>query len=251
MPVPDIDALTEPFPASALKQREVQDRVFTYVDGTTVIRRLNHVCGHEWDFSIKNVQMFQTGQTDRSGNPRVLWIVTGELTIPGFGTKAGMGVQLTSLGVGEDMIKGASTDAIKNAAKLFGVGLELYGPDTEYGSGVDVDPTTGEIRSAPQQPQRVQGYQQQQRAPVQQQRQAPPQQQQRAPQQQGQQFSGVRNPTAPASEKQIKYIHDLMGNNGFDPDMFDWNNVTAGEASEWISALKGGSLPQFAQQSPN
>ncbi len=51
-----------------------------------------------------------------------------------------MGVQKVSERGGEDLVKGAITDAMKKAATLFGVALELYGPD--YGAEPDAPTMT-------------------------------------------------------------------------------------------------------------
>ena len=54
------------------------------------------------------------------------------LSLPGLGSRQHIGVQAVEANSGEDVIaKGAVTDALKKAATLFGVGLELYGPDYE------------------------------------------------------------------------------------------------------------------------
>src|SRR3990167_5360893 len=118
-----LDTLGKPFPDTALKQREGGgNRRFTYVETHTVIHRLNDACPDGWDWRI--VKQEWHGE---------LLICYGELTIPGLGTRAGIGVQKVSERGGEDLIKGASSDALKKAATLFGVALDLYGPDYEEG----------------------------------------------------------------------------------------------------------------------
>ena len=127
-----LDRLGVAFPKHAIKQREGgSGRRFDYVETHTVIRRLNEVAG-TWDFQIKSL--------DLRGD---LYVCVGALTIPGLGTREGIGVQKVSERGGEDLVKGASSDALKKAATLFGVALDLYGPDYE----------AGEV-AAPVQPQR-------------------------------------------------------------------------------------------------
>lgn len=119
----DIEKLTRPFPKHAIKRREgARGRAFDYVETHTVIHRLNEATGNQWDFRIT--------RQDWRGD---LLIVTGELSIPGLGTRTGTGVQKISDGGGEDLVKGAASDCLKKAATLFGVALELYGPDYEAG----------------------------------------------------------------------------------------------------------------------
>lgn len=121
-PSVDLDALTKPFPASAIKQRALKKGpnppMASYVEGHTVIHRLNAATGNNWNFHITRLE--------REGD---LLMATGELEIPGHGVRTGMGVQKIHERGGEDLAKGVITDALKKAATLFGVGLELYGPD--------------------------------------------------------------------------------------------------------------------------
>ncbi len=114
-------ALSEKFPKAAIKQREgARGKQLDYLETHTVIHRLNSAA-KTWDWKLTQLQ--QQGD---------LLIAIGELTIPGLGTRTGIGVQKVSERGGEDLVKGASSDAMKKAATLFGVGLELYGPD--YGA---------------------------------------------------------------------------------------------------------------------
>lgn len=114
--------LSEPFPRNAIRQRQGGGgKMLDYIDTPTAIRRLNRVCGN-WSWKINTV--------DFRNN---LCIVTGTLTIPGLGSRDGIGVQMVNEKGGEDLVKGGSSDALKKAATLFGMALELYGPDYEGG----------------------------------------------------------------------------------------------------------------------
>lgn len=119
--------LAEPFPHTAIKSRQGGGgRSFSYVEGFTVIRRLNEATGNNWSLEIKEITSIQVGNESRL-QARVA------LTIPGLGTREHIGVQSVNDRGGEDLVKGVVTDALKKAATLFGVGLELYGPDYEAG----------------------------------------------------------------------------------------------------------------------
>lgn len=132
-----LEALGKPFPKTALKQRKGGGgRSFTYVETHTVIHRLNSAT-NGWDFHIKDVQW----RND-------VLIVQGELTIHGLGTRSGFGVQQVVERAGEDLVKGAASDALKKCATLFGVALELYGSDYE------ANEPTGAPQKATQAPQR-------------------------------------------------------------------------------------------------
>jgi hypothetical protein len=121
MPV-DLKKLTAPFPREAIKQRQGGgSRMLSYVEGHTVVHRLNDACGEEgWSFAI--LKEWQDGDILKA---------LVELTLPGLGSRQHIGVQKITANGGEDLHKGAVTDGLKKAATLFGVGLELYGPDYE------------------------------------------------------------------------------------------------------------------------
>jgi hypothetical protein len=126
-----LEKLGKPFPKEAVKTRVGGGNSrFDYVAGFTVIHRLNDATGGQWSWHVKSFE-FRPAGTDKYGKEQSLVVVTGELTIPGLGTRAGIGVQKVSENGGEDLVKGASTDALKKAATLFGVALELYGDDYE------------------------------------------------------------------------------------------------------------------------
>lgn len=140
-----IDQLSEPFPPNAIEQREgAFGKMLSYVAAETVIRRLNRLCpewsfrqtGHEWTEPIEWTDKKGAARTSRT---LVYW---GELTIPGLGTRSGTGVQVIDERSGEDLIKGALSDCLKNCAKHFGVGIDLYGPDLEAGELPDHRPIT-------------------------------------------------------------------------------------------------------------
>lgn len=116
-------ALEQPFGSSDIKWRQGAGGMqLAYLDGPTVYRRLNSAT-NSWDFVVE--RSFFDGMDGKNGVDKVM-IVEGHLHIPELGKRAGTGVQVLKPGSGEDMYKGARTDAIKNAASLFGVGLELY-----------------------------------------------------------------------------------------------------------------------------
>lgn len=128
----DLDKLTRDFPREAVKQRPVGgNRKASYVDGQTVIRRLNEATGNDWTFTV-----------DRYWTEGNVTLALVTLTIPGHGSRQHIGVQSNDGRSGEDAAaKGPITDALKKAATLFGVGLEFYGPDYEGGETTQQPPT--------------------------------------------------------------------------------------------------------------
>jgi hypothetical protein len=114
-------ALGAAFPSAAIQQRPGgKGKMLDYVQGHTVIHRLNDATGNVWNLRVLDQKV--AGE---------LLSVLVELEIPGLGTRQHMGVQRVASGSGEDLYKGAITDGLKKAATLFGVGLELYGEDYE------------------------------------------------------------------------------------------------------------------------
>lgn len=123
----DIGVLYREFPAQAIKERTVGGgRRLSYVEGHSVIHRLNEATGNRWDLVVRAIDVMQIG-TQTVVRAHVA------LTIPGLGTREHIGVQAVADRSGEDLVKGAVTDALKKASTLFGVGLHLYGPDYEAG----------------------------------------------------------------------------------------------------------------------
>ena len=113
-----LDALSVPFPQAAIKQRPGGGgKALSYVEAHTVIHRLNDATGGTWDLKIIALDW----------RPDLL-VATVEMTIPGLGTRQHIGIQEVK-GNSSDLVKGAVSDAIKKVSTLFGVGLELYGPD--------------------------------------------------------------------------------------------------------------------------
>lgn len=135
-PAEMLEALGKPFPKTAIKQRRGGGgKSLSYVETHTVIHRLNSATNGDWSFHIRDVQW----RND-------VLMVQGELTIPGLGTRSGFGVQQVVERAGEDLVKGAASDALKKCATLFGVALELYGADYEANVPLQAPQTT---RNAP------------------------------------------------------------------------------------------------------
>lgn len=122
----DLTKLTQPFPKEAIKSRPGGGRSFSYVDGQTVIRRLNAATNNCWNFKVLD---YHKDEALNAITARVA------LELPGLGWREHIGLQEIGKNQGIDaVVKGAISDALKKAATLFGVGLELYGPDFEEDS---------------------------------------------------------------------------------------------------------------------
>jgi hypothetical protein len=115
------ELLEHPFDPAQIKQRKGRNGVLDYVEGHTVIARLNAVLDGAWSFEVVAHEV---------RDDEVL--VLGKLTAAGivkmqFGasqvTRDRQTKALISLG---DDLKAAATDALKKCATFLGVGLHLY-----------------------------------------------------------------------------------------------------------------------------
>lgn len=115
------DVLTRPFPPELIRQRPGQNgSQLLYIPTFAVIARLNEGCD-AWDFEITEHLLFDNEV-----------VVIGKLTADGITKMAFGGSGITKDNAGRivslaDDLKSAGSDALKKAASLLGVGLELYG----------------------------------------------------------------------------------------------------------------------------
>ena len=220
--------LEAPFGPSFIKWRKgAFNKDLAYLDGPTVYRRLNE-CTNSWSF-VQERSYFDE-MVQGSGEVVKVMIVEGHLEIPELGKRAGTGVQILKPGSGEDMYKGARTDAVKNAASLFGVGLHLYEGHVPAPQSQDEEsqiPPYDDYSQVPNYQPAQQSYQsQQQRQPV----------------------SGERVPGG-ATKKQINFISSLAEEKGVDEQTLgmlvakqtggsiDVNDLTSKGASNIIGEL--------------
>ncbi len=135
MPGPDSAAITDrlmqPFSQNLIERKNGMN----FIPHEHVRERLIEATGNCFDWTIDQVHFRDDGVTRRAVNretgevPRP-WsmVVIGTLSIPGLGTRAGIGAHPLDEGSGEDAAyKSAESDAFKRAAMAFGVGLQqLY-----------------------------------------------------------------------------------------------------------------------------
>lgn len=115
------DVLRRPFPPEQVKQRQGQNgKVLSFVETHAVIARLNEAVD-AWSFEIARHEVLEEEV-----------VVVGRLTADGVVKMSFGGAQITRDRSGRlvsiaDDLKAAGSDALKKAASLLGVGLELYG----------------------------------------------------------------------------------------------------------------------------
>lgn len=129
---PNVLALLQrPFHPQHIQSRKIGGgRQVSYVPVGAVIERLNKACP-VWHFRIadqrwETMRLNRWNETSRKSEIRdvQVYVVTGELEIPGLGARQALGVQALDDGSGEDLLKGAMSDALKKAASLFGVPVD-------------------------------------------------------------------------------------------------------------------------------
>jgi recombination DNA repair RAD52 pathway protein len=125
-----LELLGRRFRPEVVQQRKIGGRQVAYVPVAAVIERLNRAC-NTWNFRIVSRQtdvmlLNRWNAETRMSEPREVpvSVVIGELEIPELGARQAMGVQALDDGSGEDLLKGAGSDALKKAASMFGVSIE-------------------------------------------------------------------------------------------------------------------------------
>jgi hypothetical protein len=115
------ELLGKPFKPELIKSRRIAGRDVNFLPIAAVVERLNRAT-NRWDFKIVSRDR-ETMVLNRRPEPRdvMVSVVVGELTIPELGVRCGLGVQAIDDGGGEDLLKGAASDALKKAAQLFGM----------------------------------------------------------------------------------------------------------------------------------
>ena len=113
--------LERPFAPEQIRQRKGRNGLLDYVEGHSVIQRLNEALEGAWSFEIVHHEVREEEV-----------VVIGRLTAEGIVKMAFGGSQVTReresgalISISDDL-KAASTDAMKKCATFLGVGLHLY-----------------------------------------------------------------------------------------------------------------------------
>jgi len=130
--------LEKPFEPNQIKQRQGNfGHILDYVEGHVVTSRLNEAFDGNWSFEIVKYRILK-----ETGEVIVLGKLTAEnVTKMSFGSKEIARNKDTRaiISLGDDL-KAASTDALKKAASLLGVGLYLYSEKRPNGKSDDGRP---------------------------------------------------------------------------------------------------------------
>jgi recombination DNA repair RAD52 pathway protein len=106
-----------------IKQRKGRGgMMLDYLEGHRVISILNDATDYKWSFEIISKETI----SPKKGKEFIE--VLGKLTIPGVGVKQAYGTK-ELYGDQSQAAKAATTDALKKAASMAGVGLELWSDD--------------------------------------------------------------------------------------------------------------------------
>ncbi len=121
------ELLEKPFSPEQIKQREGNfGKTLDYVEGHTIIHRLNDAFDANWSFAIlKHEIIKETDEVFVLGR-----LSTGDIVKTQFGSSKITRARETGEAISlSDDLKAAATDALKKAATLLGVGLFLYNND--------------------------------------------------------------------------------------------------------------------------
>ena len=124
--------LEKPFEPNQIKQRQGNfGHILDYVEGHVVTSRLNEVFDGNWTFEVVKYRILK-------GTDEVLVLgklIAENVTKMAFGSKEIARNKDTKaiISIGDDL-KAASTDALKKAASLLGVGLYLYSESRSNGT---------------------------------------------------------------------------------------------------------------------
>ena len=139
------ELLEKPFPQEQIKQRiGTYGTVFDYVEGHTVIKRLNDAFDGKWSFEILRCKILE--KEDEV-------VVLGRLSAEGvvkcqFGssriTRAKDSGEIISLA---DDLKAAATDSLKKCATMLGIGLHLYNGDKSLHDPKQGNPDNGHVKT--------------------------------------------------------------------------------------------------------
>ena len=136
------ELLEKPFGPEQIKQREGNfGKMLDYIEGSSVIQRLNDSFDAKWSFEILEHEILEnTDEVVVLGK-----LAAGDIAKVQFGsskiTRAKETGDMISLA---DDLKAAGTDALKKCATLLGVGLSLYNSNNGNGRGHS---TKGQNRS--------------------------------------------------------------------------------------------------------
>jgi hypothetical protein len=134
--------LEKPFEPSQIKQRQGKfGHILDYVEGHVVTSRLNEAFESNWSFEVVKYRIIKD-----PGEVLVLGKLTAEgVTKMAFGSKEIERSKDTKaiVSLGDDL-KAASTDALKKAASLLGVGLYLYSDQRPNGKTEERRPETSD-----------------------------------------------------------------------------------------------------------
>lgn len=145
----DLTVLTKPF-AEIATRKGPRGTTLPYVKGKHIIARLLEASEGAYDWQVIEIryapgQPRANAETGEAYTTPGVYIVHGRLTIPDFGTKDGVG---TAVEENEEAAKAAETDALKRAAKKFGIALEVEGEDGDAQQQRPAGNGTGAARPA-------------------------------------------------------------------------------------------------------
>lgn len=142
-----LDVVTRPLPKDKIKQRPGKGGMtFNYISADLVIELLNEAFDHLWSTTIVSHEV-----VDGTAIVGLELSAYGESGIPVHKQQFGSCEINRGMGPGE-AFKGAASDALKKAATLLGIGLELYQDDAPSSSPRLPQAKSGSTSAAPKSP---------------------------------------------------------------------------------------------------
>ena len=137
-----INKIQTPTPAQVVSVRDGSS--FPYISGDTCIYLLNNAFNYQWSFEVVD-KMIVPGQTNEKMPTKVqpaIAHVLGRLTVPGMGVREqwGSAVLMGSSDNQSSAYKGATTDAMKKCATMFGVAIDVTSKRNNYWPNLHITP---------------------------------------------------------------------------------------------------------------
>jgi len=122
-----LNKLNQSFNSSQIKRRQGNGGNYPYIETHVVIQRLNEALGGEWSFDILDYKILEREVIVQG---KLTCLTDTSITKTAFGSSQIKRYEGTDkiISLGDDL-KSASSDSLKRAARLLGVGLHLYFKD--------------------------------------------------------------------------------------------------------------------------
>jgi len=122
-----LNKLNQSFNGNQIKRRQGNGGNYPYLEAHVIIQRLNESLGGDWSFDILDYKILEREVIVQG---KITCLTDTSITKTAFGSSQIKRYEGTDkiISLGDDL-KSASSDSLKRAARLLGVGLHLYFKD--------------------------------------------------------------------------------------------------------------------------